>query len=298
MKDLSAWKGWLASRMVRWGLARFAWEAMRILTRGHYIRVVNYHGVPSNQALRFSEQLTALKREFMPVDLSMLGEFLSGKLRLERPGLFLTFDDGLRSHAQTAAPILEKHGFRGLFFLPVAFLDTPPSDQPAFAASHQIDSDESFPDGRIALCWEEARELLRRRHAIGAHTLTHCRMHPFIDSATIEREIVEARRVIEERLGAPVDAFAWVGGEEENYHPLAQSAIQRAGYRYSFLTNSWPVRPKTNPYALERTHLEASWPLEWVRFQVSGWADLRYLPKRLRVARKLASASSMIVLQV
>ena len=61
-----------------------------------------------------------------------------------------TFDDGGVSFLTLAAPILEKYGLRGIFFISTAYLNTP-----QFLATEQLD------------------EVAKRGHRIGSHSHTH-----------------------------------------------------------------------------------------------------------------------------
>lgn len=85
------------------------------------LRAVNYHDVPARLAEPFEEQLRFFARHFVPVGPRELGELLADRWPHRKPGLLITFDDGLRSHAEVAAPLLERHGFPGWFFVPAAF---------------------------------------------------------------------------------------------------------------------------------------------------------------------------------
>jgi hypothetical protein len=76
-----------------------------------------------------------------------------------------------------------------------------------------------------------------------------------------------------------------VGGEETSYSAGAARAIADAGFRFSFMTNSAPITASTHPLQLQRTNIEASWPLDAVAFQLSGTVDLQYRAKRNRVNR-------------
>src|SRR5689334_16033696 len=101
------------------------WLHRRQLTRLPFIRIVNYHDVPPCHARSFERQLQFFKRRFVVTNRCGLQDLLAGHWSYDRPGLLITFDDGLKSHAQVAAPLLEKYGFSGWFFVPTEFVDTP-----------------------------------------------------------------------------------------------------------------------------------------------------------------------------
>jgi peptidoglycan/xylan/chitin deacetylase (PgdA/CDA1 family) len=220
-----------------------------------------------------------------PADLELL---LSGKpWPHSRPGLLITFDDGLRNNFEVASPLLEQHGFCGWFMVPAGFVDCAPAKQHMFAAAHRIWNGPDHNEERIAMSWWELAEL-QKRHVIGCHTLTHQRLGSGLPLAELKREIAGAKRLMEERMGRSVEAFCWVGGEEHSYSAAAARVIRDAGYRWSFMTNTAPVLAGTSPLQLQRSNIEADWPLDVVLFQLCGIMDILYTFKRARVNRLTA----------
>ncbi len=257
-----------------------------------FVRCLNYHDVPPDRADDFERQLRFYRQNFESVDYEDLLALHDGRWRASKPGLILSFDDGLRSHAEVVAPLLERHGFVGWFMVPVGFIDAAPEDQRAFARDHQI-SHADFNDGepRIAITWDDVRRL-GRRHVIGCHTWDHRRLSADLAPEELELQIRDAKRRLEKELGLEVPVFAWVGGEEWSYSNGAARAIRNAGFRCSFMTNNRVIQQGSELLQLQRTNVEASDPDEVVRFQVSGLLDLLYTPKRLRVNKLTATTPS------
>jgi peptidoglycan/xylan/chitin deacetylase (PgdA/CDA1 family) len=252
-----------------------------------HVRVLNYHDVPPHLAPAFEEQLRLFAEHFDPVGRSELLALQRREWRPARPGLVLSFDDGLRSHAETVAPLLDKYGFTGWFLLPVGFLETPVAEQSAYAREHRISAGHPYADGRLAMTWEQARAL-EVRHVLACHTMHHSRLPARLTSAELDVEIDGAKRLMEQRLGHEVEAFGWVGGEEWGYSREAAERIRAAGFRIGFMTNNALFRPGGDLLQIQRTNVEAHFPLEVARFQMTGFLDLLYLPKRKRVNRLTA----------
>ena len=256
---------------------------------GPHIRSVNYHDVPPARAADFERQLRLYARYFEPVGMAELQALREGRWNHQRPGLILSFDDGLRSHAEVVAPALERHGFTGWFFVPVGFVDTPEEAQLAYARERSLSAPVGAREGeRVAMSWEQLRAI-DRRHVVGCHTWHHRRLEASLDPDELEREIPAAKRRLEERLGHRVEVFAWVGGEEWAYSAAAARAIRQAGFSSAFMTNNAVIRPQTDPLQLQRTNVEADYPLHLTRFQLCGFLDLTYTPKRRRVNRLTAA---------
>ena len=131
------------------GLNTALLHLQRMLWRPH-LRGVYYHDVPPSMASTFEEHLRFYAERFAPVGVDDLLTLHAGYWPHDKPGLMISFDDGVRSHAEVAAPLLEKHGFIGWFFLPVGFLDAPERDQKEFAEEHRISVTKPIPEGRLA----------------------------------------------------------------------------------------------------------------------------------------------------
>jgi peptidoglycan/xylan/chitin deacetylase (PgdA/CDA1 family) len=252
--------------------------------RGRSIRLVNSHDTPPFAVASYRRQLAFYARHFAGADAADLAGLLAdGRWDKGKPGLILSFDDGLRTHYDVAAPLLEEHGFVGWFFVPLQFIDTPVKQQVAFAREHRIQASAPPPDGRIAMSWEELRDLARRGHVVGCHTRTHHRLDAGTPPEQLDDEIVAAKADLETRLGSSVDHFCWVGGEERSYSRAAAERIRSAGYRYGWMTCSAPCVAGTSALHLHRTNVEPAWPLRLVRLQLCGLADLANAAKRRRV---------------
>lgn len=257
-----------------------------------WARALNYHDVPPHMAPFFEEQLRFFAKRFVSVGPAELAELHEGRWPHERPGLLLTFDDGLRSHADVVAPLLEKYGFTGWFNVPVGFVDTPVAEQKAFAREHQIDLEgRDYPDERVAMSWNDLLRL-DGTHEICCHTWTHRRLGPRLTDAELELEIDHAKQRLEEVLGHEVRGFTWVGGEEWSYTSEAAERIRAAGFELSFMTNNAVIRPHGELLQVQRTNIEAHFDPAFLKLCLSGFYDLMYLPKRRRVNRLTAARAA------
>jgi peptidoglycan/xylan/chitin deacetylase (PgdA/CDA1 family) len=253
-----------------------------------WARALNYHDVPPRLAGAFEKQLRLFARHFVPVGPEELRSLHAGRWAHPKPGLLLTFDDGLRSHADVVAPLLEKYGFRGWFNVPVGFVETPPAEQQAFARRNHIGFDApERGDERIALSWNDVLRL-DAGHEICCHTWSHRRLAFELRPEDLELEIDEAKRRLEARLGHDVKGFAWVGGEDWSYSRAAAARIRDAKFEFSFMTNNAVIRPHQDLLQLQRTNVEAHYDPALLGLCLSGLYDLLYLRKRRRVNRRTA----------
>ncbi len=128
----------------------------------------------------FEEHLAALASTGLEVRTLDAGE--------EPPALAITFDDGGAS-APRAAEALERHGWRGQFFVTSARVGTP-----GFMSA------------------DEVRELARRGHVIGSHSHTHPTYMGKLARAQLDEEWTRSRTLLGELLGAPPRTASVPGG--------------------------------------------------------------------------------------
>jgi peptidoglycan/xylan/chitin deacetylase (PgdA/CDA1 family) len=173
-----------------------------------------YDGIPRE---RFESQMRYLKdRGYTTLSMDEVVRFLEGEAFPER-SVAIHFDDGWKSHVEAAA-ILERHGFRGTFWvIPGTGIGEPHLDWP------DVEAIAANP-----------------RFEIFSHTMTHPwkprdTMLDWINGRTpgrdIERarwEIAESKRVLESRLGRPAPYLAWPSG---HYDDTLVRVAREAGYR-------------------------------------------------------------------
>ncbi len=101
---------------------------------------------------------------------------------------FITFDDGTRDHAELAAPVLERLGWRGIFFIPTEMIGRP---------------------GRVTAA--EVRVLAAAGHEIGCHSHEHRRLDT-LSGSEIRAQLATACARLAELTGRPPRIFAPPGG--------------------------------------------------------------------------------------
>ena len=219
--------------------------------------------VPVSQ---FDEQLSQLgELGYTPVSLDdVLAYYLRGVPLPER-AVLITFDDGYLDNLENAAPILRRHGFPAVLFVPIGYLGEP----------RPLPHDEHLAGGGLlnrTLDWEQLRELEQLGVRVESHGIGHRPLADLeLDEAT--REITLSKLELEERLARPVRAFAYVKGSEAHYRPVHLSLLRQAGYELAFTSISGANGPRTDPFQLHRYNVEP-YPARTFELVLSGACDL------------------------
>jgi peptidoglycan/xylan/chitin deacetylase (PgdA/CDA1 family) len=135
----------------------------------------------------------------------------SGKMN--KSDVALTFDDGGESFHSIIAPILEKYGFRGYFFITTILIGTK-----GFLNQNQI------------------ADLHNRGHFIGAHSHTHPRNMARLSSAEIEIEWTNSVKILNKIVSGKIITASIPGGF---YSEKSRIALKKNGIELIF--NSIPT---------------------------------------------------------
>jgi len=237
------------------------------------LRVLMYHKVndlPGNSLTvpvsLFEEQMAQLRDlAFVPVSLAEVRAYYLEGTSLPPRAVLITFDDGYRDNLENAAPILHRYGYPAVLFAPIGYL----------GSSHPLPHDEHLARQGIVnptLDWSELAELEAAGIQVESHGIGH---RPLADLELDEaaREIALSKLRLEEALGRPVRAFAYVKGSEAHYRPVHLSLLRQAGYELAFTSISGANGPGTDPLQLHRYNVEP-YPARTFELVLAGACDL------------------------
>lgn len=101
-------------------------------------------------------------------------------------------------------------------------------------ALSEASGSDGYPEYARLMTFDELAGLSADGHEIGSHSMTHCMM-PECDDSTLDFEIAVSRKILQERLGLPIESFCYPNG---NADARTAQAAARAGYRRA-VTTSW-----------------------------------------------------------
>lgn len=213
----------------------------------------------------FAQQMAYLQRAgYRTLSLADLVLHLRTQRRPRGKTVCITFDDGFQDLYHTAWPILRRYGFTPTVFL----------------VAEQAGSCSDWEGQRNALAapllsWPEVHELADAGWTFGSHTLTH-RYLPRLDEAEIVHEVTESRLQIADRLGKPVDLFAYPYGASDE---RVRRIVAASGY----LAACGVVQGGWSGYNLWRAEIRGNDTLLSFKLKLHGWETARaYLRQWLR----------------
>jgi peptidoglycan/xylan/chitin deacetylase (PgdA/CDA1 family) len=222
----------------------------------------------------FAAQIGWLARHgYTSVD---LGSVIGDRANLPRRPVVITFDDGYRECVENAVPILERWGFKAVFFLVAGLMGE---------TSRWLELQLPLID------WPSARRLERAGFVCASHTLSH----PRLTSASADacrRELQASRARLEDELGHSVLDFAYPFGA---FDARVRAAVAEAGYRSACAGSVRHAWRADDPLVLRRTRLKGDdslfdfvWRLA-TGLSVGEWVYTRKLRLRGRLMRLVGS---------
>jgi peptidoglycan/xylan/chitin deacetylase (PgdA/CDA1 family) len=219
------------------------------------IPILMYHSLDPSRFLNktalyaelFKRQMSCLKKNtFEVLPLASCAQE-KGRQDFFQKKAVLTFDDGYIDNYLLAFPILRDFGFPCTFFVTVEDIGR-----------------EGF------LNWSMIEEMSETPGIeIGSHGLSH---EPLADVSPerARRSIGESKKILEDRLGKPVNAFSYPSGSFNEY---VVGCVEEAGYRYACAaTHVHDKRWLHHPLTLRRIKISESsrWNLLFL-FRLSGF---------------------------
>lgn len=227
-----------------------------------HIPILCYHnfnpvkpGSMNLKPARFEEQLNWLKDNgFTIIPLQEAVDYLQGKrTSLPPKAVVITIDDGWKSVYTYVYPIIRKHK------IPVTLFIYP----------------QTISEGKNTLTWDELHELQNSGYFdVQSHTYSHPNFKiekRHLSAASfdknVEKELVQSKQILEEKMGKPITLLAWPFGIYNDY--LEQQAA-KAGYAMAFTIDYRTAKRADKPMAQPRFMILESQSMNTFKSIVNG----------------------------
>lgn len=148
---------------------------------------------------------------FRTVLSDQLYDYLVFNNTLPKKPVMISFDDSRAEHFAVAAPIMEKYGFRGAFFIMTITYNK-----------------------KNYMSTEQIKELAEKGHAIGLHSWDHTMATKYKEETYWQQQVVNPKAKLEGIMGKPVDYWAYPNGVYDN-----QAATELSKYfKLSFILSN------------------------------------------------------------
>lgn len=210
------------------------------ISQKYVVPIMMYHRVLSEPKpeYRLSVSVKALNRQlqflkknhYNVLSLEELADLIRHKKKIPPRTIALTFDDGYEDNYTNALPVLKKYN------LPVTI----------FLIVEEIGSHER-------LNWEEVKLMQDTgfitfgSHAMGPEPLINIK-----SDEELKRQIFDSKKILEERLKRPVNAFSYPEGR---FNSQIRQLVIDAGYKVAVTTTPEKNYPNNDIFAVKRARI-------------------------------------------
>lgn len=201
----------------------------------HHIQATDYFSRYRVPPERFEQQMKLLHDwGYETISTELLVKAITEGADLPPRPILITFDDGDVDVYENAFPIMEKYGFKGVFYLVSNFVG-----QPNYISVEQVQE-------MAAAGWE-----------IGSHSMNHIDL---VKSPDHQRaEIVESKEQLESLLGVPVKTFAYPFGKAGS---AAVDYVRFAGYIAAMGLGYTAEQGEGNLFFLQRWEVQSNFDIK------------------------------------
>jgi len=235
-----------------------------------FLRCLYCHFVFDDQVNDFRNLIEALSESGRFVDTETVLAMQRGERQIDGRYFHLSFDDGLKNNIINAAPVLSELNIPALFFVPSGFIGADFENTSLYCLDKT-----KYRDVIEMMSWDDCRKLVKSGFEIGCHSHSHAHLSEIsIDPYQVNREVVDAKLMIEDAIGLPCDYFSWPYGSKSEVNKVILESVRQAGYKACFGGFRGAVVPGvTDRFMIPRHHFEAHWPLRHLKMFANGFLE-------------------------
>ena len=166
---------------------------------------------------------------------AQLYDYLVYNKALPQKPVMITFDDSRVEHAEIAAPVMEKYGFKGVFFIMTITYNK-----------------------KNYMTTEQIAKLAKGGHTIGLHSWDHTMVIKYKEASDWQKQLVAPKEKLEKIVDKPVEYWAYPNGvydhagaeELSKYFKLSFTLFSKRDSTLPLQTIRRILAPECSPQAL------------------------------------------------
>ncbi|WP_235678224.1 polysaccharide deacetylase family protein [Cylindrospermopsis curvispora] len=184
------------------------------------VPIFMYHDILPQKQVFFDVTPEELEAHFQllqqegvtPISPNWLLAHLRTGVPLPAKPVLLSFDDGYGGHYEYVYPLLKKYNFPAVFSVYVKKMEG--------------------KTARSSLTWEQLREMAASPLVtIASHSVNHPRDLRQLSEEELSSEVIDSKRILQERLGIPINYFTYPEGKLDE---RVRARVIAAGYQMAF----------------------------------------------------------------
>jgi len=137
----------------------------------------------------------------------------------------------------------------------------------------KIESSGKSRDYEI-LTWSQINEMKGNLVSFGAHTVTHPTLSR-IPAENAEAEILQSKKILEERLAMPIEFFAYPFGSESDFNDKTAELVRKAGFISALTTVNGDCNTGDDLFRLNRKVVDGGFTIPSLAAKIAGlWIPL------------------------
>lgn len=225
------------------------------------VPILMYHKVSDESSSRYWISTKEFHRQmgllcalgYETIDFDQLRNYLMyGKSLPEKP-VIISLDDAYQNNFTDAFPIMERYGFKGVIFVPTAYIAENEQDRQMSVISHGDDIEAPH------LIWPELQALHEAGWSIQSHSETHPNLTKLTDEQ-LAKELHDSREVIYSHIGERPRYLSYPYG----MHGSREMNKLEEELYYGGPSSEWGVEntATTNMYEIKRIEIWAEHTIE------------------------------------
>tara|TARA_B100000902_G_C27280079_1_gene901228 strand:+ start:62 stop:955 length:894 start_codon:yes stop_codon:yes gene_type:complete len=194
------------------------------------LRILMFHNIDNFE--KFYHQLLILKKEWNFINPNDFYKIASGKKKIDKRYILLTFDDGFKSNLTVAEKYLKKFGTNAFFFIPLKFLLLKIDKEKKDFIKKNLELKKISPNMNN-LNMVDIKKIINLNNIIGAHTYSHINLKKIKNKKKIHFEIIGSANKLEKILKTKIFNFSFNFGRLKHISPI-MLRLSKKRFKYIF----------------------------------------------------------------